>query len=247
MRSNKIRIVKSVLGKEIGRTWPLFLLKCFIGKNVPFKNSHWSKMKGAEAEFVKPLSLLAAAYTELQKKYGGEKALEIMKKLIIPLGCDETTALLKSLHMPPGKPLDLLIAYLGLVDTRGAGRFCKSEMKYDKNVCRRIVERCLFHDFFSQTGMPELTGFFCQVDREFYTKAFPELRFHRNGSWENTIAYGKDHCEFVFENKKPPLGFIKVKPPLTTTKGGGFFLSKREIKKHDSLAPYPQKTKKLTR
>jgi hypothetical protein len=39
------------------------------------------------------------------------------------------------------------------------------------------------------------------VDRVFYEKAFPELLFHRGDSWENTIAYGKDHCDFIFELK----------------------------------------------
>ncbi len=201
MGTHKFKIIKSVLGKEIGPAWPLFMLKCLLIKNVPFKNTQWFKTRGAETEYAKRLSLLAAAYTQLQKKSGRENALAIMQKLIIPLGCNETTILIESLRISPEKSMDLLIAYLNLVDTKGVGRFCKSETTYDANVCRRVVERCLFHDFFSQTGMPELTAFFCEVDRKFYTKAFPGFRFHRNGSWENTIAFGKDHCEFVFESR----------------------------------------------
>ena len=42
---------------------------------------------------------------------------------------------------------------------------------------------------------------FCEVDREFFPEAFPDFRFHRGDSWDNTIAYGKDHCDFIFEKK----------------------------------------------
>jgi hypothetical protein len=43
---------------------------------------------------------------------------------------------------------------------------------------------------------------FFEVDRRFFTEAFPDLTFHRGNSWENTIADGKDNCEFVFEKKE---------------------------------------------
>jgi hypothetical protein len=42
----------------------------------------------------------------------------------------------------------------------------------------------------------------CEVDRRFFPEAFPGLIFHRGNSWEKTIVYGKDHCEFVFEKKE---------------------------------------------
>jgi len=59
-----------------------------------------------------------------------------------------------------------------------------------------------FQRFFTEVGTPELTKLFCDVDREFFPKAFPDFKFHRGSSWENTIAYGMDHCEFIFEKKK---------------------------------------------
>ncbi len=49
--------------------------------------------------------------------------------------------------------------------------------------------------------MPELTRLFCEVDTEFFAEAFPEFRFHRGDSLENTVAYGKDHCVFIFERR----------------------------------------------
>jgi hypothetical protein len=40
-----------------------------------------------------------------------------------------------------------------------------------------------------------------EATREYWPQAAPEFRFHRGDSWENTIAYGKEHCEFIFESK----------------------------------------------
>ncbi len=39
------------------------------------------------------------------------------------------------------------------------------------------------------------------LSKEFFPKAFPEFEFHRDSSWKNIIAYGKDRCESVFERK----------------------------------------------
>jgi hypothetical protein len=68
-------------------------------------------------------------------------------------------------------------------------------------MCHFAITRCVFNDFFTAVGTPELTRLFCDVDRRFFPEAFPGLRFHRGGSWENTIACGQDHCEFVFERR----------------------------------------------
>jgi hypothetical protein len=55
--------------------------------------------------------------------------------------------------------------------------------------------------YVEETGTPELTQLFCEVDIEFFSQAFPEFKFHRGDSVENTVAYGKDHCDFIFEKK----------------------------------------------
>lgn len=201
LKFKETKIAKSVLSKEIGWSWPLFLIKCLIRKNDIFKNTHWSKVSGAEANFVKRLPLVSAMFLELQNRSNKEQALEIMRKIIVPVGLNESLTSFRSIKISGKDPLELLESYLDFVDEKGAGRFCNREYpKKNKNVCHRVVTKCPFHGFFSEAGTPELTKLFCEVDKEFYGKAFPELRFHRGSSWENTIAYGKDHCEFIFEN-----------------------------------------------
>ena len=77
----------------------------------------------------------------------------------------------------------------------------KTDIKQDDNILHYEVRNCIFARFYKETGTPELTQLFCEVDKEFFPKAFPGIKFHRGDSWENTIAYGKDHCEFIFEKK----------------------------------------------
>ncbi len=203
MKIKEIKIIKSVLSKEIGWLWPIFLARCLIRKNAIFKKTHCAKIKNAESELAKRLSLVAISYIELKAKSGKEKAFEIMRKIIVPIGCNEPLALLQSLNISRKKPMELLISYLDLVDKKGVGRFGNMEyVKRNNNICHRVVTKCPFYNFFTEAGTSELTKLFCEVDKEFYSKAFPELKFHRGSSWENTIAYGKDHCEFIFEKNK---------------------------------------------
>jgi hypothetical protein len=203
MRIKEGIIAYRVLSKEFGWAWPIFLVKCLIRKNDIFENTHWSKEKGAESEFVKRLPIVSAMFLELQDRYSKEKSLAIMRKAIVPIGLNECLRSFRMLSISSENPLESLRIYLDYVDEKGAGRFCDREYpKKNNHVCHRVVTKCPFHGFFSEVGIPELTQLFCEVDRVFYEKAFPELVFHRGDSWENTIAYGKDHCDFIFELKK---------------------------------------------
>lgn len=199
----ELKIIRTVLKKEIGWSWFPFLIKCFFKKRSIFNKTHWAQEKTLESKFVKRLSLASAMFLELKEKYGKDKAFEIMKQLLINTGCNEQWNYLKSLELVNKTPMEKLMAFNDLMDKRGAPQFNKQEyIKQNESICHFIIKRCIFKDFFTEAGTPELTSLFCEVDRKFFPKAFPEFEFHRNGSWENTIAYGKSYCEFVFELKE---------------------------------------------
>lgn len=191
-----------ILSKEIGWALPLLLIKCLIRKNKLFKNTKWSKVKGEESEFVKRLPLVSTIYLELKRRYDTEKAITIIRNIIVPIGLNESMTGFQTLKNSKKTPLEYLISYLDFIDEKGAGRFCNREYpKKNNHVCHRVVTKCPFHGFFSEAGTPELTQLFCEVDKVFYEKVFPELIFHRGNSWKNTIAYGRDHSDFIFESK----------------------------------------------
>jgi hypothetical protein len=202
MNIHEAKITASVLFEEVGWSWPLLMARCLRRKNDIFKQTHWSKEKSPEVEYVKRLPIVSAAFLELQEMYPKDRAFGIMRKVIVPIGLNETMKSLRALDVSGGDPLEKLIDYLDFIDEEGSGRFCNREYaQKDSNRCHRVVTKCPFHGFFIEAGTPALTQLFCEVDIAFYTQAFPELDFHRGGSWENTIAYGKDHCDFVFERK----------------------------------------------
>jgi hypothetical protein len=152
---------------------------------------------------VKRFSFVAALFLELQKKLGEAKVFEIMKSILVPLGSNEQWGHLQSLVRTAEKPMEWLMDFYDLMDQKGVPRFNTREyIQQNDAICHFVITRCVFHDFFIEAGTPSLSKLFCEVDREFFPKAVPELNFHRGGSWENTIAIGKDHCEFIFEVKE---------------------------------------------
>ena len=202
MKIKEVKIIKSVLSKQIGWSWSLFLVKSLIRGNAIFKKIHWAKVKSRESGFVKRFSIVCAVYVGLLEKIGKEKAFEAVRKILVPIGLNEQWNHLNSLRLSEDTGMARLMAFNNLMDEKGAPQFNRREyVKQNNNICHFVITRCVFYDFFAEAGMPELTKLFCEVDREFFPEAFPDFRFHRGSSWENTIAYGKDQCDFIFEKK----------------------------------------------
>jgi hypothetical protein len=202
MKLKEIQIIKAILSKSIGWSWPVVLLKALARKNAVFSKTSWSNTRGSESGFVKRISLAPALYMELRERIGRDEAFEVVEELLVSIGCEEQWHHLNSMDLAGGSQMEGLMAFNELMDQKGAPRFNRREyVKRDDNMCHFLITRCVFNDFFTEAGTPELTKLFCQVDRRFFPEAFPDFRFHRGDSWENTIAYGKDHCEFVFEKK----------------------------------------------
>jgi hypothetical protein len=199
----QITIIKSVLQREVGRTWPLFLIFCLLKKKSLFSSTRWAKNAGAEAGFVKRLSLIASVYRAFVEKSGRKKAFNIIEKIVVPVGCSEQWAHFHSLGLSQEQGMGRLMKFHNLMDRKGAPQFnTRAYIKRNDTTCHFIITRCVFNDFFTEVQCPELTTLFCEVDKEFFPHAFPEFSFHRDGTWENTIAYGKDQCEFIFERKE---------------------------------------------
>lgn len=203
MKFKEIKTIKSILSARIGRVWPLVLLTALARKNAIFNKTRWSKIRGLESEFIKRISPAPALYVTLGKRLGRDKAFEVMEELLVSIGCEEQWDHLNSMDFAEGSEMKRLMAFNELMDQKGAPRFNTREyITQDTNTCHFLITRCVFNDFYAEAGTPELTKLFCEVDRRFFPEAFPGLTFHRGNSWENTIAYGKDHCEFVFEKKE---------------------------------------------
>ena len=181
----QITIIKSVLRQEIGRTWPLFLLLCLVKRKSLFSSTRWAKNSGAEAAFAKRLALIASVYRAFVEKSGRERAFNIIKQIVVPVGCSEQWAHFHSLGLSQEQGMSRLMKFHNLMDRKGASQFNTREyIKRDDTTCHFIITRCVFNDFFTEVGFPELTKLFCEVDSEFFPYAFPEFSFHRDGNRE---------------------------------------------------------------
>jgi hypothetical protein len=203
LNHKKKTILKNVLQKELGWTWLFILMKCFIMSKWLFDRSTWGKEIGDRSNFLRQYAVLVVLYRNLKRKYGTDKALEIMRIIIIPIGCMQQRALLEETRLSDGDPMKKLMAFNNSMDNKGAARF--NERVYvakSSTICHFKMKSCIYKDFFDSFGISELTLLFCEVDKEFFIPAFNEFNVHRGSSWENTLAYGKSECDFVFELKK---------------------------------------------
>ncbi|MGD2253024.1 MAG: L-2-amino-thiazoline-4-carboxylic acid hydrolase [Anaerolineales bacterium] len=203
MKPKQIRLIIARLSANIGRSWAIVLLRFLSRKGAALARTRWAHSRSAEAAFLRRIALAPVLYEELGSKFGKQKALTVMEDLLMAVGCSEQWDHLKSMPGRQSEGMQRLMAFHDLMDLKGAPQFNLREyVQQDDRVCHFVITRCVFHDFFTEAGAPELTSSFCQVDRRFFPEAFPDFSFHRGDSWENTIAYGKDHCEFVFEKKE---------------------------------------------
>ena len=200
MKTGEIGIVRSALRPEIGMMWPVFLGRCALDAKRAFKKSRWAALDAEEAELAKRLSVLAPAYQKLMQRFGQEKAFSIMEQMIALTGRNEMWDHLDSMVFTSTSAMERLQDFSEAYSTYGADRFMEKEiLQQDTGTYSFIITDCAIWDFFNEAGVPELTRPFCESDRLFYPQAFPEVAFSRGDSWENTIAYGRDHCENRFE------------------------------------------------
>ena len=200
MKLQEIKIGSSVLKKEIGWSWLWLFIKALIKKRAVFNNSPWAKQNNEEAKLAKRLAITVALYQELIKKIGKQKAFEIMGKIIIPIGYNEQVEILNSLNLQQKEAINKLLAFYNFVGQQAFARFVERKIvaKNDR-IFHFQIQNCFFKKFYDQAKAGELTRLMCAIDKVFYSKHFPEFKFHRGNSWENTIAYDKEYCEFIFE------------------------------------------------
>ncbi len=200
-----LKLLISAIKKEIGWTWPAFFISCLVRTNAIFRKTHWSAQPGkdAEAKHVKKLALFSAIYLQLVEKFGQQIALEKYQRITTDFGLALQNYEFDSYHISNLTGMERFLAFRKRMERTAADRFNVREyLTVDDSTCHYILKRCVAHDFFSEAGTPELTQFFCKGDELFFASAFPDLEFTRGDSWKNTIAFGKDHCEYILNLRK---------------------------------------------
>ena len=66
------------------------------------------------------------------------------------------------------------------------------------------ITHCMFHEFATAVGAPELTPVVCQIDNAMFNSYLPDEMTFDRGLLGGRIADGKRECNFVWELRTPP-------------------------------------------
>ncbi len=179
------------------------ILRAISRSGELFRASRWGGRDDEESAYVKSTILLPAIYLVLKERFGTEIALPLIERVIVMVstGVDSAFEEAHGLHRI-SDPLERWKAYRRGLSAGGFGRFNRMEDEEPSpDRMSYTVRRCIFHDCFTEAGAPEITRFICDYDRTAHERLFPELAFSRDGSWENSIGHGKDHCRYLWEKK----------------------------------------------
>jgi len=176
-------------------THPLFFLLTTILTLPQFKHRIPQEFP---KEFVRTAALQTWLYIRLKKKTGKEKAYEIVRALIIPIGLSVQQSNFRTVEAP--RTFENLLRYQQRTNREGPTRWNELEVIEQSGERYEFrVKNCLFHDFFTRMGVPELTALMCAVDNAIFNTYLPEeITFHRHGVG-NRIADGALECRFVCE------------------------------------------------
>ncbi|MBN2535229.1 MAG: L-2-amino-thiazoline-4-carboxylic acid hydrolase [Spirochaetales bacterium] len=196
--------IRKILKEAIKSSWLFFMIRTFFKANSLFKTTRWAKMKNKEAKFVKSILILAALYLKLKKKMNTEKAMEVMKEIVIRISSSiDYSIARKSLLFTIPDPFERWIRYRSGLITEGFGLYNDIEDVYISwERIHYVVKRCIFHDAFVAAGTPELTHLICDYDQTFHNTLFKEYYFDRNGSIYNAIGHGAEICHYVWKHRE---------------------------------------------
>jgi L-2-amino-thiazoline-4-carboxylic acid hydrolase len=202
VKDSDIGTTVRMLRRHAGRRWPVILLCSLVSARSLVRGTRWAAEGTAEARFVRRMALAPAIYLELKERLGADKALAAVRESITAIGLREVTGTLRSLPVVPPDPMDHLQAFYRVANQEPPNVFMARTTTRQTADCFRFrITRCLFHEFFTAVGTPELTQLFCAIDEEFFPRAFPQLAFHRDLTLNNTIGRGNAACQFAFDRK----------------------------------------------
>jgi len=154
--------------------------------------------EGFPEDFFRTTVLQTWMFIRLKDRIGREKAFEVVRAIVLPTGLAVQQGNFRSVEAP--RTFENLIKYQQLTNKEGPTRWNKMEiLEQSESKYEFRVYNCMFHDFFTQLGIPELTTLMCEVDNAIFNTYLPEeVTFHRNGIG-NRIADGAPACHFVLE------------------------------------------------
>lgn len=193
LRSITTPLLITLLEKEM-RFPKLFMLRCKLTVGLLKKRIDPRFPK----EFVELTALPVWVYLNLKAKIGQPKALEIMRIALLTSGVALQSLMFDSVHTK--RTFENFIEKELEINRTGTTRW--NTLKIADRTDRRFeikIVRCLYHEFVTSLGIPEVTPLVCQIDNAVFNSYLPEqVIFHRGGI-NRRIADGNTECNFIWE------------------------------------------------
>lgn len=150
-------------------------------------------------EFIRATALQTWMYIRLKNQLGQERAYEVVRAFVLPIGLAIQQGNLRNVEAP--RSFENLIAYQQRTNREGITRWNTMQvLEQNAHKYEIQVTECLYYKFYSSLGIPEMTRMMCAVDNAIFNSYLPEeITFHRNGMG-NRIVDGAAACHFVLEH-----------------------------------------------
>jgi len=176
----------------------------FLSSVISFKKYRRRLNSNLPKDFLNSSGLIAWLYIRLKEKVRKEEAYEIIRTAVLCSGLAVQQSNFRNVE--DKRTFENLIKNQKNAKENGSTKL--NEMKIIEESDNRYifkVTKCMFYDFFSSQGVPELTKIMCSIDNAIFSSYLPErIIFHRNGVG-NRISDGSKECLFfvekVVENK----------------------------------------------
>ena len=143
------------------------------------------------------LALTIAMYGLLLKTEEKEKALSLVKAVVVPIGLTKQYGLLRFVEEPK-HDLGNLIRYSQRAKVEGPMRLNRMDVIDESDSRYEFrVKNCVFKGVYERSGYPELLNILCSVDNALYNTYAPDLITFTRGGADKTIARGNRTCNFI--------------------------------------------------
>ena len=143
------------------------------------------------------LALTVALYRLLLKTEEKEKALSLVKAVVIPIGLTKQYGLLRFVE-EPNHDLENLVRYSQRMKVEGPMRLNMMDViEEDDSQYEFRVKNCVFKSVYARFGYPELLETLCSVDNALYNTYAPDRITFTRGGAAKTIARGNATCDFI--------------------------------------------------
>ncbi len=152
-------------------------------------------------DFIEANAIIAWLYLRLQKKRPQEEAYEITRAVIMTTGFALQQAGVRCVE--DKRTYTNLVKNQKQMHEHGVTKQNTIKIIEDNEKFYKFkVTRCVFLEFFTSLGIPELTKIFCSIDNALFSSYLPnDVLFYRDGP-KSTMADGAIECSFNIENKK---------------------------------------------